>query len=821
MAIMVKKRDGSFAPLDITKIQKNTKAAVQGLEGVSQSELEVDTKIKFIDGIKTEEIQKILINTAIDKIDVDRPNWTFVAARLFLFDAYHKVGKALNGKKGIAYPHLKKYLQNGVYENKITPIILSNKFYDDEAIEELNNYIDGKRDLQFNYIAIKTFFDRYIIKNKEGNPIELPQLLFMGLSMFLAVSENKNSIPKDKIKNPERADIEARVYWAKKFYDLLSKFEVMLATPTLSNGRTLHGQLSSCYVNRVPDNIEGIMRSYRDFALLSKFGGGVGTSWKITAQGGEIRGVKGAAGGIVPFLKVSNDLCLAVDQLGVRKGSNAVYTPIYNMDIPYFIELKKNSGEERRRTHDLFPAISINEKHFFEQVKNNKNINLFDYKNIPEFDDLYGDDFIKAYNELSLRDDIRKTSVDAKGLWKEILRNYFETGSPFLFYKDESNRRHQLKDVGTVYSSNLCMEIMQYTKAPKLKTIITYLKDGEEVKKEFLEDERVLVNDEIGYPVRKKADKLTTTDFYEGSRILYVEHQPYDDEIAVCNLGSINLSKIHTEEDIKRVTKVLVRMLDNVIDLNYYPVEAARIHNQKTRGIGLGVMGEAHLLAKKQIMYGSKEHLEYIDELYENISYYTYEASIELAKEKGRFPLYDKSEYAKGIMPVDTINENILKVSNVRKKDWNGLKKKMQEYGLRNGYLMAIPPTSSISIIVGTTPSIEPVFKRKWIESNLSGEIPVTAPDISADTWQYYVSAYDVDKKSVVYAAAIRQKWIDQGQSLNIYMKLDEVSGKLLNEIYTLGAEIGIKSFYYLRSQSPEQLQEEVREGEVGCLGCE
>ncbi len=562
------KRNGRTEELDISKIKKYTSEAVLGLSNVSLSELEVDAKIQFRDMITTEEIQQTLIKTAVDKIDIDRPNWTFVAARLFLFDLYHKV-TGFNG-----YNHLKDYLAKGEKVGRIIPGLKEK--YD---LEDLNAYIKPERDLQFAYLGIKTLYDRYLIKDKSGMPIELPQHMFMAIAMFLAQNE---------------LDSQG---WAKKFYDLISKFEVMLATPTLSNARTTRHQLSSCYVGSTPDNIEGIFDSYKEMALLSKFGGGIGWDWsKVRAMGGSIDGHKNAAGGIIPFLKVTNDIAVAVDQLGTRKGAIAVYIEPWHMDVSDFLDLRKNSGEERRRAHELFPALWINDL-FMKRVKENGRWSLFDPAQVSDLCDLYGEEFEKRYLEYENDENIQKNTILAKELWKKILTSYFETGMPFLCFKDNANKANPNDHEGIIRSSNLCTEIFQNTAPNYYKIKITYEDGGEEL---FDEEEDVTVDSGI----TKKAKKLSALDSLKGKQIFIVEKESIEGKTAVCNLASINLSKINSKEDIERVVPIAIRMLDNVIDLNFYPHKKVKHTNLASRSIGLGVMGEAQMLAEKNVKWG-------------------------------------------------------------------------------------------------------------------------------------------------------------------------------------------------------------------------
>jgi len=794
MAIMIQKRNGRKEVLDITKIQKNTIAATRNLAGVSQSDLELDAQIKFIDGMSSADIQDALIKTAVEKIDIDVPNWTFVASRLFVFDLYHRVGKVTHGIKGKPYCKLKEYLGYGETAGRIIPGL--GAMYD---LDDLDKHIKPDRDFLFNYLGVKTLYDRYLIKNKEGNPIELPQHMFMGIAMFLAQDED------DKQK------------WAKKFYDVISQFEVMLATPTLSNARTNRHQLSSCYIGSSPDNIEGIFDAYKEMALLSKYGGGIGWDWNsIRSLGGVIDDHKSAAGGTVPFLKITNDIALAVDQLGTRKGAIAVYLEPWHMDIVDFIDLKKNSGEERRRAHDLFPAVWICDL-FMKRVLEDATWTLFDPYEVRELSELNGEAFEKKYIEYENDESKTKDQMKAKDLWKKILTSYFESGSPFLGFKDTANKANPNAHRGIIRSSNLCTEIFQNT-SPNHYLISLEFEDGSI--ETFEEDELIKVDSGI----TKKANKITALDSLNGKRIFIVEKEKIDGETAVCNLASVNLSKINSREDIARVVPIAMRMLDNVIDLNFYPLRKVKATNLKTRAVGLGVMGEAQMLAEASIVWGSSDHLRKIDMVMESISFNAIQASSNLASEKGQYPTYEGSNWSQGIMPHDNAPQaaNALVERDLfdTGHDWDGLRATIKKQGMRNGYLMAIAPTSSISILVGTTQTIEPVYKRKWFEENLSGLIPVVVPKLSPDTWQYYTPAYEIDQLELIKAAAVRQKWIDQGQSTNIFMSLDKASGKHLHEIYTLAWQLGLKSTYYLRSQSPEAVND-VEDRSLECAGCQ
>jgi len=677
-----------------------------------------------------------------------------VASRLFLYDLYHKA----TGFTG--YQHLREHFERGEKEGRIV-LGLKDKY----DLDDLNDYLEPERDLQ-----------------------ELPQQLFMGVAMFLAQNE---------------FDCQT---WAKKFYDILSKFEVMAATPTLSNARTPRHQLSSCYIGSTSDNIEGIFDAFKEMALLSKFGGGIGWDWSLVrGMGSYIDGHKHAAGGIVPFLKIANDVAIAVDQLGTRKGAIAVYIEPWHIDIKDFLDLKKNSGEERRRAHDLFPALWLNDL-FMDRVQKDEMWTLFDPFEVSELTKLYGKDFKERYLALEKNDD------------EEILRSYFETGNPFLTFKDTANKANPNKHAGVIRSSNLCTEIMQNTNPNTYKIQFTF-DDGSV---EAYDENEMLT---VGNGTTKPAKKITALDTLGGKQIWVVDKEKTDGDTAVCNLASVNLAKIHSREDLERVVPIAVRMLDNVIELNFYPLAKVKKTNEKSRSIGLGVMGEAQMLAEAKIEWGSNTHFEKIDEVMESFSYYTIEASSNLAIEKGQYPTFEGSDWSKGIFPIDKANANACKLVDRGglfgyTHDWLELKEKVKTDGMRNGYLMAIAPTSSISILTGTTQAIEPVYKRKWFEENLSGLIPVVAPNLSADTWQYYTPAYDLDQNLLIKAGAIRQKWLDQGQSLNIFITLDKASGKYLNEIYMNAWKFGLKSTYYLRSQSPES-SNDIEDRSQECVGCQ
>ena len=819
----VKKRTGKIEDVNVAEIQEYTRKAVEGLEGVSQSELEVDSMINFNSIISTEEIQWRLVKTAVDKIDIDAPNWTFVAARLQLFDYYHKVNPG-TGK----YSTLKEYTDRALESNRL--LIGLREMYD---LDILDMFVVQERDFNFNYLGLKTLYDRYLLKDQSGNLIELPQHMFMGISMFLAsvettlnakkkewlikkVTEKAAELGKviDLAKFASDEELMARTYYTLKFYDMVSEFEVMLATPTLSNARTQRHQLSSCYVGATPDNIEGIFDSYKQMALLSKFGGGLGWDWSsVRAIGSSIDGNVQAAGGTIPFLKITNDVGIAVDQLGTRKGAIAPYLEPWHLDINDFLDLRKNSGEERRRAHDLFPALWIPDL-FMKRVMENGQWTLFDPYEIPELHESYGDDFEETYILAEKSDIYKKEVVSAKELWKKILTSYFETGMPFLCFKDNANKVNPNNHTGIIRSSNLCTEIFQNTKPSEYKAKIIY-EDGTI---EYFDQNAPIETDSGAVKI---AAKLTSIDSINGKKVYFTEKEGFDGEIAVCNLASINLSKINTREDFERVVPLAMRALDNVVTLNFFPVKETKDMSVRKRPVGLGVMGESQFLAENKIKWGSDKHYEAIDYLMECFSFNVIKASSDIAAEKGAYSEFNGSKWSQGIFPIDLANENARELTNRELVyDWDGLREKVKKDGVRNAYMMAIAPTSSISILTGTTQAIEPIFKRKWFEENLSGLIPVCAPNLSPETWEFYVSAYDLDQRKLIEAGAIRQKWIDQGQSLNIFMTLDKASGKYLHQVYTLAWSLGLKSTYYLRSQSPE-VANDVADRTIECVGCQ
>lgn len=760
--VSVTKRDGKKTQLDVSKIRNVISFACNDLD-VDPIELELDSKIQFRENITTEEIQKILIRTAAEKVSATTPQWTYVAARLLLYDLYKKVGHERNykvkdkiSKKYEPYNRHSFYdlIVKGTEKKLYGEYIIEN--YTKEEIDELANYLEPERDLLFTYTGIKTLVDRYLVRNSDGKVIELPQEMYMLISMTLGIAEEKNK----------------RLEYVKKFYDVLSKHEVTLATPILLNARKPHKQLSSCFVLTFQDDLNDIFENLQKSGMISKFGGGIGLYLgKIRALGAPILNFKGAASGVLPVVKLINDVMVYVDQLGMRKGSGSPTLDIWHKDITDFIEIKSNVGDERRKAHDVHPAISIPDL-FIKRVIEDKEWTLFDpyyVKNVKDgknLEDFYGEEFEKLYEELEQKvPEDGKKRISAFNLFKSIINILFETGEPYLFFRDTANRLNPNKHCGMVYSSNLCMEIIQnMSTSSKIE--------------EKIEDNKVIIQYEAG-------------------------------DTVVCNLGAINLGKVYTRKDIKRVMPILVRMLDNVISLNYYPIKEAEITSKKYRAIGIGVSNYHYCLVKNDIQWESEEHLKFADKLFETLAYYGLLSSMNLAKERGKYSMFDGSDWSKGIYfgrDYKTIKQE--SISNGNNFPWISLTKRIMKYGLRNGYLFAVMPTGSTSLTVGATPSIDPIFKKFYKEEKISGILPQVPPEVDKYYW-HYKSAYDIDQIWIVKAAAVRQKWIDQSQSLNLFIKPSEITGRELMNLYIECWKNGLKTTYYLRSMSAVDLQEE------------
>lgn len=759
----VVKRSGKREQLDINKIRIALEFAFKGLN-VDPLELETDAQIQFRDGITTEEIQAVLIRTAAEKVSPETPDWQFAAARLLLYDLYKKVAhirgyevrdelskdyKPYN-TEGF-YEFINRFVGEGIYGDYLL------KHYSESDIRDLAKHIKPERDLYFNYTGIKILTDRYLARDEDGRIIELPQEMYMLISMTLAIPEKEGD----------------RVKWAKEFYDLLSEHLITVATPTLMNARRPFTQLSSCFILTVDDDLYDIFDNVQKAAQISKHAGGLGIYiGKLRATGAPIRKFKGASSGIIPVVKVINDVMTYVDQLGMRKGSASITLDIWHKDILDFLEVKTNAGDERKKAHDIHPAISIPDL-FMKRVKNREKWTLLDpyyTKNVRDgknLEDLWGEAFEEEYERLEkeLPEDAKK-EVDAFELWKRLLTVAFETGEPYLFFRDHANRINPNKHAGMVYSSNLCHEIVQNMSPTK----------------------------HLG----KELDPETGE----------IVHRKKSGDVVVCNLGSVNLGKVYTKETMEQVVPKLVRLLDNVIEMNYYAIPEAEYTNKRYRAIGIGVSNYHYCLVKNGVNWESEDHLKFADKLFELLGFYAIKGSMELAKERGKYRLFEGSDWSRGIFfgrKAEELEEN--SKENGNDLPWKDLAEDVRENGIRNSYLLALMPTGSTSLILGATPSVDPIFAKYYKEENMSGILPQVPPEIDRFFW-HYKSAYNIDQEWVVRAAAVRQKWIDQAQSLNLFIDPEKIDGPTLSKIYQLAWELGLKTIYYLRSKSITDIEE-------------
>ncbi len=770
--IKVKLADGSLAPVDMHRLETVIAEACSGLSEVDAQKILNETIKNLYDGVAEADLNTSMVITARTLIEQD-PNYSFVTARLLLD---HLRGEALSFL-GVAQRATQAdmtryyvesfplYINRGIQLELIAPTLAE---YD---LERLARALKPERDMQFTYLGLQTLYDRYFIHSNDVR-FELPQTFFMRVAMGLALRES---------------DREGR---AIEFYNLLSSFDYMASTPTLFNAGTLFSQLSSCYLTTVPDDLHGIYSAIRDNAMLSKWAGGLGNDWtRVRSLGAYIKGTNGKSQGVVPFLKVANDTAVAVNQGGKRKGAVCAYMESWHLDIEEFLELRKNTGDDRRRTHDMNTANWIPDL-FMKRVMEAGDWTLFSPSNVPELHDLTGIAFEKKYTEyeqLAREGRIKPHKVvKAENLWRKILSMLFETGHPWVTFKDPCNLRSPQQHCGVVHSSNLCTEIT-----------------------------------------------LNTS----------------DDEIAVCNLGSISMENHVTAEgglDLKKLEKTIrtaVRMLDNVIDINFYAVPQARKSNLRHRPVGLGLMGFQDALHIQKIAYASDQAVEFADRSMEAISYFAIQASTELAEERGTYQSYEGSLWSRGILPIDSIDilarergEKYLKMDRSQTLDWAKLRNRVQTVGMRNSNVMAIAPTATISNITGVNQSIEPTFQNLYVKSNLSGEFTVVNPylvrelksrglwdNVMVNDLKYYDgsvqqidrvpdevkelfrTAFEVEPRWLVEAASRRQKWIDQAQSLNLYIA--DANGKKLDITYKMAWLSGLKTTYYLRAIAATQTE--------------
>ena len=752
---------GERVALDLNELKGLIESACEGLgDSITAAPIQAETMRNLYDGVPLDEVYKASILAARTLIEKD-PDYTFATARLLLHTIFKEIigREVMPAERAQAYtdyfPHfIKKGVDNELLDEKLLQFDLP----------RLGAALKAERDNQFDYLGLQTLYDRYFLHVRKAR-IELPQAFFMRVAMGLSLNE---------------IDREAR---AIEFYEVLSSFDFMSSTPTLFNAGTLRSQLSSCYLTTVPDDLDGIYESIKENALLSKFAGGLGNDWtRVRALGSHIKGTNGESQGVVPFLKVVNDTAVAVNQGGKRKGAVCTYLETWHLDIEEFLELRKNTGDDRRRTHDMNTANWIPDL-FMRRVMEKGNWTLFSPNNVPDLHDLFGADFERAYvayEEKAARGEIKPArTIPASDLWRKMLTMLFETGHPWITFKDACNVRSPQQHAGVVHSSNLCTEIT-----------------------------------------------LNTS----------------DTETAVCNLGSVNLLQ-HLkdgqvdQEKLKRTISTAMRMLDNVIDINYYAVKKARDSNLRHRPVGLGLMGFQDSLYELRIPYASQEAVEFADRSMEAICYYAYWASTELAKERGKYSSYKGSLWDKGVLPIDTLDllekarGGYVEVDRSVTLDWDALRQKIKTDGMRNSNCTAIAPTATISNIIGVDASIEPCFGNLSVKSNLSGEFTVInhylvrdlkrlglwddvmvmdlkhfdgslrpIDRVPQDIKSLYATAFEVETTWLVEAASRRQKWIDQAQSLNIYMA--GASGKKLDDTYKLAWLRGLKTTYYLRTQS-------------------
>ena len=688
-----------------------------------------------------EDILQALTKAAVELTQETEPKWEYIGAR-FLYMKFEKRLKTELAKRGIEsfYEKIQYLTKEGLYGS----YILEN--YSEEEILEAESYMKPERNNLFNYSGLDLLLNRYVIQTHDHIKLETPQEMYMGIALHLAMKEMKD-----------------RMKWVKKFYDMLSKQEVTMATPTLSNARKPYHQLSSCFIDVVPDSLEGIYRSIDNFAKVSKFGGGMGMYFgKVRATGSTIRGFEGAAGGVIRWIRLVNDTAVAVDQLGVRQGAAAVYLDVWHRDLPEFLQLRTNNGDDRMKAHDIFPAVCYPDL-FWKMAK--EDLEQKWYLMCPHeifmvkgwrLEDCYGEEWEEKYRQCIEDERIKKRSITIKEIVRMVLKSAAETGTPFTFNRDTVNRANPNGHKGMIYCSNLCTEIAQNMQETESISTEIKTKDGETV-------------------------VVTTT-------------KPGD--FVVCNLASLSLGHLPIEdkEYMKDVVGTAVRALDNVIDLNFYPVPYAQITNQKYRGIGLGVSGYHHLLAKKNILWESQEHLKFADELFEMINYFTVSASADLAEEKGTYQFFEGSDWHTGAY---------FEKRNYVSKEWKELEYKVRNTGMRNGYLLAAAPTSSTSILAGTTAGLDPVMKKFFMEEKKGSMLPRVAPDLSLDTYYYYRNAHNIDQSFSVKACGVRQRHIEQAQSLNLYITNNYTLRQLFH-LYVEAWEAGVKTIYYVRSKSLE-----------------
>lgn len=682
-----------------------------------------------------------LIKAAVELTTPEAPAWEMISARILSYRSEKKITR-LEEELGLKtfYRKVKYMTEEGLYGD----YILQN--YSEEEINEAATFIDPERNKLLNYSGLDLLLKRYVIKNYSGKVIERVQEMFLGIALHLAM--------------PEKED---RLMWVRRIYDLLSKLEVTMATPTLSNSRKPSHQLSSCFIDTVPDSLDGIYRSLDNFSQVSKFGGGMGMYFgKVRATGGNIRGFKGVAGGVIRWMRLVNDTAVAVDQLGMRQGAVAVYLDVWHKDLPEFLQLRTNNGDDRMKAHDIFPAICYPDL-FWKMAEEdmNQNWSLFCPNEIMRIkgyclEDCYGEEWERKYLDCVNDQRLSRRVISIKDIVRLVLRSAVETGTPFTFNRDTVNRANPNAHKGMIYCSNLCTEIAQNMA-----------------------------------PIETVSKEVETKD---GDTVVVKTTRP--GEFVVCNLASLSLGRLPLEDEEKMKEKVatVVRALDNVINLNFYPVPYAQLTNQRYRSIGLGISGYHHALAKRRIKWESEEHLEFMDKVFETINRAAILASSNLAKEKGSYQFFEGSDWQTG---------TYFDKRGYDSDEWQDVRKTVALQGMRNAYLLAVAPTSSTSIIAGTTAGLDPIMKRFFLEEKKGSMLPRVAPELSDETYWMYKSAYLINQKWSVRASGVRQRHIDQAQSMNLYITNDFTMRQIL-DLYLLAWKEGVKTIYYVRSKSLE-----------------
>ena len=693
-------------------------------------------------GMSQKDSIEALIKAAVELTTPEAPAWEMISARILSYRSEKKITR-LEEELGLKtfYRKVKYMTEEGLYGD----YILQN--YSEEEINEAATFIDPERNKLLNYSGLDLLLKRYVIKNYSGKVIERVQEMFLGIALHLAMPEEK----------------EGRLMWVRRIYDLLSKLEVTMATPTLSNSRKPSHQLSSCFIDTVPDSLDGIYRSLDNFSQVSKFGGGMGMYFgKVRATGGNIRGFKGVAGGVIRWMRLVNDTAVAVDQLGMRQGAVAVYLDVWHKDLPEFLQLRTNNGDDRMKAHDIFPAICYPDL-FWKMAEEdmNQNWSLFCPNEIMRIkgyclEDCYGEEWERKYLDCVNDQRLSRRVISIKDIVRLVLRSAVETGTPFTFNRDTVNRANPNAHKGMIYCSNLCTEIAQ-----NMAPIETVSKEVE----------------------TKDGDTVVVTTTRPG-------------EFVVCNLASLSLGRLPLEDEEKMKEKVatVVRALDNVINLNFYPVPYAQLTNQRYRSIGLGISGYHHALAKRRIKWESEEHLEFMDKVFETINRAAILASSNLAKEKGSYQFFEGSDWQTGAY---------FDKRGYDSAEWQDVRKTVALQGMRNAYLLAVAPTSSTSIIAGTTAGLDPIMKRFFLEEKKGSMLPRVAPELSDETYWMYKSAYLINQKWSVRASGVRQRHIDQAQSMNLYITNDFTMRQIL-DLYLLAWKKGVKTIYYVRSKSLE-----------------